>query len=187
MKIIFLDIDGVLNCESAYRKGHCQYFVFGDGENDFYQTFDPDCKKWLNHAIEQTGAKVVISSSWRGSGIEWMRKIWELEDMSGEIIDLTPHLYSMDGKMSIPRGLEIKTWLGEKGFHLCSWDEERQEKYIKDSGIENYVIIDDDSDMLYNQRNNFVHVLPSPRNKDGFTEKHAEQTIKILDGNFKIG
>jgi histidinol phosphatase-like enzyme len=36
MKIIFLDIDGVLNCESAYRNGECQYqeWVWEDGRID---------------------------------------------------------------------------------------------------------------------------------------------------------
>ena len=48
------------------------------------------------------------------------------------------------------------------------------------SGIENYIIIDDDSDMLYNQRNHFVHVLPSPRNRDGFNETYYRQALEKL-------
>lgn len=41
---------------------------------------------------------------------------------------------------------------------------------MEKSGVDNYIIIDDDADMLYGQKNHFVHVLPSPRNKDGFRE-----------------
>jgi hypothetical protein len=46
--------------------------------------------------------------------------------------------------------------------------------------VDNYIIIDDDSDMLYNQRNHFVHVLPSPRNKLGFNEKYYAQALDKL-------
>jgi histidinol phosphatase-like enzyme len=41
MKIIFLDIDGVLNCEDDYRAGHCQYveWTWEDGRKDNHQRF----------------------------------------------------------------------------------------------------------------------------------------------------
>jgi hypothetical protein len=53
--------------------------------------------------------------------------------------------------------------------------------FMDESGIENYIIIDDDSDMLYNQRNHFVHILPSPRNKDGFNEKYYKEALGKLN------
>jgi hypothetical protein len=60
---------------------------------------------------------------------------------------------------------------------------------MKESDLENYIIIDDDSDMLYGQRNHFVHVLPSPRNKDGFNEKYYKEALaklskSIIDLNY---
>ena len=185
MKIIFLDIDGVLNCENAYLRrlthGFCQYkeFEVKTGEKDHYQTFYPPCKKLINKLIEETGANVVISSTWRSSGLEWMRRVWQEEGMSGEIIDITPRFYHE--KFSVPRGIEIKEWLSSKGFEKINWSEEEQQKYIEKSGIENYIIIDDDSDMLYNQRNQFVHVLPSPRNKNGFNRHYYKEALKKLN------
>ena len=79
MKIIFLDIDGVLNCESAYRNGECQYqeWVWEDGRIDHYQKFCTRSKELLNKLIDETGAKIVISSTWRQSGIEFMKKIFQ--------------------------------------------------------------------------------------------------------------
>lgn len=41
--------------------------------------------------------------------------------------------------------------------------------------------IDDDSDMLYRQKNHFVHVLPSPRNKDGFNQHYYEIAKSMLE------
>lgn len=61
--------------------------------------------------------------------------------------------------------------------------EEEQLKYMEKSGIENYIIIDDDSDMLYGQRRHFVHVLPSPRNMSGFNEEYYNQALNILNKN----
>lgn len=185
MKVIFLDIDGVLNCENAYRSGECQYkeWVWEDGRKDHHQRFCSWSKEWLNKLIEETDAKIVISSTWRMSGIEFMKKVWELEEMKGEIIGITPRLWAkgIDKGINIPRGLEIGHYLeNDLKFHHINWDEVVQQEYMDKSGVENYIIIDDDSDMLYGQRNHFVHVLPSPRNKDGFNQHYYEIAKSML-------
>lgn len=54
---------------------------------------------------------------------------------------------------------------------------------MKESNIRNYIIIDDDSDMLYKQRNHFIHVLPSPRNKEGFNKEYYDQALNKLKKN----
>jgi hypothetical protein len=182
MKIIFLDIDGVLNCENAYRNGECQYqeWIWEDGRKDHYQRFCVRSKELLNKLIDETGAKIVISSTWRHSGIEFMKKVWEIEEMSGEIIGITP---SMRAKgYNIPRGMEIQYYLeNDLKFHHINWDKVIQQEYMDKSGVDNYIIIDDDSDMLYNQRKHFVHVLPSPRNKDGFNQHYYEIAKLMLE------
>jgi len=181
MKIIFLDIDGVLNCENAYRAGECQYqeWTWEDGRKDHYQRFCVRSKELLNKLIDETGAKIVISSTWRHSGIEFMKKVWSMEKMSGDIIGITPSLRA--NGIHIPRGMEIKFYLEEMGFTHINWSEDKQQKRMDESGVENYIIIDDDSDMLYNQRHHFVHVLPSPRNYDGFNTHYYEKAKAMLD------
>ena len=182
MKIIFLDIDGVLNCESAYRNGECQYqeWIWEDGRKDHYQRFCVRSKELLNKLIDETGAKIVISSTWRHSGIEFMKKVWVMEEMSGEIIGITPSLRTKG--LDIPRGLEIAYFLNnDLQFNHINWDKGIQQEYMDKSGVENYIIIDDDSDMLYNQRKHFVHVLPSPRNKDGFNQHYYEIAKSMLE------
>ncbi len=182
MKIIFLDIDGVLNCENAYKQGECNYikWTWEDGTEDHHQSFCSWSKKWLNKLIDETGAKIVISSTWRSSGIDFMKKVWEIEEMHGEIIGITPNFRGDIDGYTIPRGCEIDKWLEDNNFSHINWDKDYQLNYMNKSGIENYIIIDDDSDMLYGQRNHFIHVLPSPRNKDGFNESHYKQSLERL-------
>ena len=184
MKIIFLDIDGILNCEDAYRAGHCQYveWIWEDGRKDHYQRFCSWSKELLNRLIRETGAKIVISSTWRLSGIDFIKKVWELEEMEGEIIGITPSMRTKD--IRIPRGMEIDYFLeNDLGFKHVNWDEKTQRKYMDKSGLENYIILDDDSDMLYKQRNHFVHVLSSPRNTEGFNEHYYQKAKLMLDKN----
>jgi hypothetical protein len=113
------------------------------------------------------------------SGIEFMRQVWEMENMCGEIIGITPNIRA--NGIRIPRGIEIQFYLNEMGFSHINWSEEEQQKMMDKSGVENYIIIDDDSDMLYQQKNHFVHVLPSPRNYDGFNQHYYEKARLMLD------
>ena len=108
-----------------------------------------------------------------------MRKVWALEEMEGEIIGITPSMRTKG--IHIPRGMEIEYYLQEDlKFSNINWDSEKQRERMEKSGVDNYIIIDDDSDMLYKQRNHFVHVLPSPRNKRGFNEKYYAEALEKL-------
>jgi hypothetical protein len=109
-----------------------------------------------------------------------MQKVWELEGMSGRIIGITPNFRGDINGYTIPRGCEIEKWLKDNGFSHINWDKSVQQEYMDKTGIENYIIIDDDGDMLYGQRHHFVHVLPSPRNKDGFNQFYYETALQKL-------
>ena len=65
-----------------------------------------------------------------------------------------------------------------RGNEIHSWIKDNEaltgEAY---HDYKNYVILDDDSDMLYWQRNNFVHTSW----KKGLTEEEAEKAITILN------
>ena len=185
MKIIYLDIDGVLNCETGYKSGDCKYQEWPDtnredGKN-YHQRFYSKSKDLLNRLIKETGAKIVISSTWRHAGLEFMKNVWDQENMEGEIIGITPSFRGDIDGYTIPRGCEIEYHLENvMEFHHINWSKDLQQEYMEKSEVDNYIIIDDDSDMLYSQRNHFVHVLPSPRNKDGFNEKYFEEALKKL-------
>jgi hypothetical protein len=155
-KVIFLDIDGVLNvyCQSMDEFG-CT----------FHKHFE-DNLKWI---VEETKAKIVISSSWRLSGLIAMREMWEHRGLAGEIIDITPNLTYGEGLLtSTPRGEEIKAWLDL-------------------NPVRRYCIIDDDSDMLTEQKPFFVQTFGNENHKDcvdvgyGLTKECSEQVINILN------
>lgn len=183
MKIIFLDIDGVLNHQDWYCHRHEEI-----DQNDIVShyplyEFDPDSVKWLNHIIEATGSKVVVSSTWRhGRRVEDLQEILDRVGFIGEVIDKTP---SMSAKLNVkgtgytvPRGCEIDWWLENHGkFQRINWSKEVQQEYIDNAKVKNYVILDDDSDMLYNQREHFVKTYTN----NGLTQERAERAIEILN------
>lgn len=154
MKVIFLDIDGVLN-------------VYPQGRDDYGSIFHKhfvDNLKWI---IEQTDAKIVISSTWRFSGLEIMKEMWRVRNLPGEVIDITPDFMNQTGT-SLQRGKEIQKWLDEN------------------PSVSNYAIIDDDSDMEPHQMNNFVKTSENTDHLDcvdvgyGLTRKCSEKVIQIL-------
>jgi hypothetical protein len=53
MKVVFLDIDGVLNCSKTNNPRKLPYVI------------DPKLLKRLKRLLRRTGAKVVLSSTWR--------------------------------------------------------------------------------------------------------------------------
>lgn len=149
MKIIFLDIDGVI-CVNWKEDAD----EFGHGFHEAYV-------KNLSDIIEKTGAKIVISSTWRMSGLSEMQRMWEMRDLPGKVIDVTP-------VMNTIRGEEIAEWL-------------------RGNQCDNYVIIDDGNDFLSEQKPFFVRTAFNGPDKKGLvlglTVTCTEKAIEILNKN----
>ena len=138
MNIIFLDIDGVLNCQIFYE----ERIKHSRDEWKSYPLCEicPKRIEWLNDLVEKTKAKIVISSTWRHSGIEYCKNVLEKCGFKGEIIDITPNI------PRAVRGDEILEWINKNTEFLG---------VVCASDFETYVIIDDDSDMLLWQKDHF--------------------------------
>ena len=100
MKYIFLDVDGVLNNKKHYSKQHKKY-----GGRFFCEDmpFNPKSLVNLKKIIKKTGAKIVLSSSWRRTTNGMIVLKARLMEYGIKIHSTTPHI---DGYM----GKEIKKW-----------------------------------------------------------------------------
>lgn len=92
MKILFLDVDGVLNSEHSYVDPKSPYPI------DAYQVL------LVDRIVQATGCKIVLSSSWRYMA-NW-REILKSAAPCLEIIDRTD-----SGRSMRPRGAEVADWM----------------------------------------------------------------------------
>ena len=117
--------------------------------------------KNLKNIVDKTQAKIVVSSSWRCENIEKTKEFWfnkikrnNKNHMLNWFID---NLYDVTG-VYCDRGTEIQ-------------------QYINTHDVENYVILDDDDDILNSQIYHFVQT----NFEFGLTETEMSLTIKILN------
>lgn len=186
MKVIFLDIDGVLNSQCWYQKRMDIDKLATDIDSQYpMYEFDPEAVLRLNSIIEKTDAKVVISSTWRiGRTVKQLQTILESVGFVGEVIDKTVSLNATVNNENIgyriPRGCEIDFYLKKTGdFQRINWSKEVQRECIDKAIVKNYIILDDDSDMLYGQREHFIHTS----NNTGLTDALMNKGIETLNKN----
>lgn len=141
--VIFLDFDGVFNCQTFYDDP-LEFHPENVDDEPYSHTLWNCSKKrmeWFNQLCKDTGAVVVISASLRNSfDVDQLRDLFARMGGTFEIVDKTGSC-----KCRI-RGVEIHEWLrenSEKYFGLPYYD------------FHKYAIIDDDSDMLLGQAQNF--------------------------------
>ena len=157
MKVIFLDIDGVLCTEN-------------DRFDEFGDLFNAEFCENLKIIIDQTNAQIVISSAWRygKGGLERLRNMWNFRGLAGNILNITPVM----GTARVLRGKEIKHFLANFSYQsYCNQE------------ITNYVILDDDNDMLPEQLPFFVQCSNEDFTEFGLTKERANRAIQILNAN----
>lgn len=162
MNLIFLDIDGVLNCQDFLANRAWRRDADGKRNNEIC----PDCVAQLNRILEATDAHIVISSTWRKFYGTW-EIISAINKAGGKIdprkvVGTTPVL---DGRMksglysSCPRGLEIQDWLDKTILNPSR-----------------FIILDDDDDMEH-LKNHLIQAHPIR----GLTEDVANAAITKLN------
>lgn len=162
MKVIFLDVDGVLNSESdliAYRqKNNIDGCIF-------YGEVEVRPLRLLKEIVDNTNAKIVVTSSWRigckrkdghiVGGKQYTKLTNRLKEYGLDIYDITPCLRDMD------RGDEIREWLSN-------------------NPVDNFIILDDDTDMC-----EFLHTdhFIKTTYKYGLTKELKDKSIRNLNRN----
>jgi len=176
MKVVFLDIDGVLNTGRNYEEYTKAQREDPDqnpevqGRIDIihrhvHLLFDEVCIANLNSIISSTGAKIVVSSSWRHfyDDAKGRPKFSELVELLkrvgviGEVIGKTPTNLPRRMSESVPRGKEIKRWLDEN------------------PGVESFVILDDTDDMA-----SLRHKLVRTRGHVGLSLSDVDKALRHL-------
>lgn len=175
--LLFLDFDGVLNCSESLRRMSRQAedrkrsgIVKPIPDPSVLAIMDPiddDKVERVNRILEETGAKVVISSSWRWAYT--MRAILQKlvsAGFRGEVVGTTPtvtdyeaerwRLVNGDRRFAV-RGLEVLSYLAENV-----------------RGPVRVVVLDDC------EVPGFEENLVSTTMATGLTDEHVEQAIKIL-------
>lgn len=159
-KIIFLDVDGVLNSQS---------YLLGWKENyNFEHEIDEECVKNLKTIVDKTGADIVLSSSWRR-----LKDDHELAIHLNTILDKYGlHISGKTPSIHGNRPEEIKVWL---------------DNYIsKGNRIKSFVILDDefyDEYKKYGLENNVVKTSFYEEN-GGLRMEHVEKAVCILERKF---
>ena len=149
--VVFLDIDGVLNSVTWSRTR----------PRPSSDNFDPSAVARLNRLIEATGAAIVVSSSWRQYGEEWVTKALKNAGVLAPIIGCTPILDDGSTIMrALPRGKEIQAWLD-------AWPD-----------VETFVILDDEPDMVHLRRR-----LVRTDQEVGLTDADVDRAIAMLTGS----
>jgi hypothetical protein len=155
MKVVFLDIDGVLNEEKS-RSRCCGYKGIDD-------------KKVENLAliIKKTNAAIVLISTWKD---DWRKTDKAHQGMMANYLDRKlkkQGLAVLDKTKSIDKN----------GFHFSRGEGILQ--YLADNKVEKYVILDD-YQFDYDSCSLSDYYIKTDAYNGGLTEEFAEKAIKLL-------
>lgn len=171
IKVVFLDIDGVLNSECSVYENY-EKFNHDPSHTDMPC---PAAVANLNIILDSDpNIRIVLSSTWRILGFfGYVEKILILSGMRpGLMFDETPR------RPGEPRGFEIQQWLCAYEQRFRRSDEPRRlDEKVYHGPIESFVILDDDSDMAQ-LSGHHVHIDGTW----GLTKEDANLALEVLGG-----
>lgn len=164
--IIFLDIDGVL----CTLRSH---FAFGD-KGGLMSAWDITVCQMIRRLCKNNNCKIVISSTWRTSR-------FNILDYYLAMYGLIEHVYNYPDQVTGAQRLELDShWKTPRlshvdgqtrGLEIESWMKSHPE-------FKNYLIIDDDSDMLEYQKPFFIKT----DSMEGFSSQNYIDCEELLKG-----
>ena len=173
MKIIFLDVDGEL--------------TYMDYKNKETANIDLEKVKLLKEICDKTDAKVVISSSWRGSETYTPCVYHVLVDIltnNGiEVLGNTPHL-PIEFESNVPNSISLTT-LEDLPCLKIKYGTGRAaevKKWIGEHNVDNFAILDDEDFGWFEYGYGKHWIQPTWFGDGGLKREHVDRAIEILNG-----
>ena len=167
-RIIFLDIDGVLNAYDSKR-----YMPAPDMPEVLYVGIDEDKLLNLKHIVDTTGAEIYLTSSWKYN--------WEKEDKSkqDDFANEIDKRFAAVGLKVIDKTHESFSRFRGEGIHKVLFELHPDAWVILDDEV--YPDFPDYADEI------FPHFIQTLWYGDGLTADKAELAIKVLNGEAIMG
>ena len=163
-KVLFLDIDGVLNTKWQYTQ-----MARNTPQDKYGYAFDPRSIADLKIIVDETGANIEISSSWKSFGFSELEEMWQNRGLPGKLIGITPNTVS--DKLLLNADLDHMERFSIRGMEIKEW----LEKHCKD--VSHYVIIDDMDNFLPDHQPYFVQTNPEV----GITNDDVKKVVRLLN------
>lgn len=172
MKIIFLDIDGVLNTSATFKRRYYEYKKSGI----LWLEIDEFRLQLLQKIVKETNAKIVLSSTWRSGFVKNNNNnniIIPTFDKSKQLLNIFKK-YDLDIYDITP-------------YDKNMWRENEILEYLKNrDDVESFVIFDDEAKDLQIFADNGLILVHNDctdfdEERNGLLEKHALIAIKKLN------
>ncbi len=157
MKVIFLDVDGVLNYR--YSTSKCQGCI----------GIDSDKVKRLRRIVEATGAKIVLTSTWK---MYWIRDPL-LKDEQSESGNYLDRKLSRERLFILDKTTEDR--LSKRGEGIYD--------YLRKHYVESWVVLDDEIFDDYEDYGIMPRLVKTSFYDDngGLQDEHMELAIELLN------
>lgn len=108
MRVVFLDVDGVLNSDRYFEE-----FPWPEGASWWSAAaIDPCAVARVNTIVSRADARVVLSSSWRKrASRDELCALLRSRGLERSLLSLTPSLYRTPDGARLTRGDEVLSWL----------------------------------------------------------------------------
>lgn len=165
MKVIFLDVDGVLQADDDFGgKNKPNPYVGG------FRGISKAKVKQLKRIVDATDAKIVLVSTWKHEYMDYLRTKdnqfgkYLVNKLSAEHLHIYETTYMYDRtRGGMYRGFEIRSWLNDTKENIESW-----------------IVIDDEIFYDYAENKILSHLVHTDE-KTGLTSELADKAIEILN------
>ena len=155
LKIIFLDIDGVLNDRQS--KSRCRGFI----------GIDDDKVKRLWEIVTATNAKIVLCSSWKSG--------WELQDKDSqnELANYLDRKLKREGLFLIDK---TKDSGSDRGNGIIKW--------LETKNVSSWIVLDDEIFSDYEECGIIPYLIKTSFycERGGLQPEHVDKAIQLLRG-----
>lgn len=182
MRVLFLDVDGVLNSDAYLQPRASRAHV------EMAQLLDPAACALLNDVLAATGARIVLSSDWRfkiGSLTEMERMLRGRGALCAELVGQTPNIVRrcrdegvafrlqwVSEQLRAGRELsDIKVWpWAGRGDEIMEWLGTRAD-------VAQYAVVDDNDTGMREAAARLVRTDPAV----GLTQRDADALVALLN------